>query len=74
MRVVILSGLAQRYVSIHNRWTVKRSQARVFENGWDALQYAREHRLGEVHLLFDFGDPSAGFFLEPPPVPPAPQP
>ncbi len=74
MRVVILSGLAQRYVSVHDRWTSKRSQARVFENGWEALQYARARRLGEVHFLFDFGDASTGFCLEPRPNPPAPQP
>ncbi len=74
MQIVICSASRSRFLSLGGQWTDKRSQARPFADAWEALDFAGQHRLEHIHLLYDFPDPRRSFSVSLAEIAPQPSP
>ncbi len=68
-KIVIRSAVTRRYHSVNGQWTAKRSEARTFDDAFEAIEYAGRHGLSNIRLFFDFAGLRRSFSLDPLEVP-----
>ncbi len=63
--ILIRNPATGLYLAGRDQWTAKRSEARAFYRGGEAIAHALAHGLGTVRFEYAFCDARYGFALHP---------